>query len=366
MSDFKGTYGAYLRETDYNWIKDHIDMWNNEDTVLYIEITYTTPNYWSLGVIHKTGPDSYKASWSRNWSQSADPYGPQDYISGGFWSSYTGSSTTIKTNFTHESLPTNPILFCNNGYGYTTDAYDTLGISTGGGIEDSETYNYEYDENALITLRSLKFNIFEKLADYEDFFTNPNALNSVYIGERSGNKYASEIVLANLNSSGQLEDTAVDNLARIVLGKFSTNWEKLFNTLTLEYDPLENYNRTEILSNSDSDVQTPTNWKTTDTSLLADNSEKTSNSVYGFNSSNPVPESESEKTSAHKNTSEQSGTFTVTHNYGRKSETFGNIGVTTSQQMLQSERDVAEWNFWEKVFNDLDTLLTKNYIGGLN
>jgi hypothetical protein len=37
----------------------------------------------------------------------------------------------------------------------------------------------------------------------------------------------------------------------------------------------------------------------------------------------------------------------------------GNIGVTTSQQMLQSERDLWVWNFFrDVVFPDLDYILT--------
>jgi hypothetical protein len=36
----------------------------------------------------------------------------------------------------------------------------------------------------------------------------------------------------------------------------------------------------------------------------------------------------------------------------------GNIGVTTSQQMIQSSIDLWQWNFFTQVFEDIDTLLT--------
>lgn len=36
----------------------------------------------------------------------------------------------------------------------------------------------------------------------------------------------------------------------------------------------------------------------------------------------------------------------------------GNIGVTTSQQMIQSEIELWQWNFFMTVFNDIDTVLT--------
>ena len=39
-------------------------------------------------------------------------------------------------------------------------------------------------------------------------------------------------------------------------------------------------------------------------------------------------------------------------------DTTGNIGVTTSQQMLESEIALWKWNFLESIFNNLDSVLT--------
>ena len=36
----------------------------------------------------------------------------------------------------------------------------------------------------------------------------------------------------------------------------------------------------------------------------------------------------------------------------------GNIGVTTSQQMLQSEIELRKWLYYQSVFNDIDSILT--------
>lgn len=41
----------------------------------------------------------------------------------------------------------------------------------------------------------------------------------------------------------------------------------------------------------------------------------------------------------------------------------GNIGVTTSQQMIMSERELWDWNFFEQVFADVDTVLTIEMYG---
>ena len=51
------------------------------------------------------------------------------------------------------------------------------------------------------------------------------------------------------------------------------------------------------------------------------------------------------------------GSDTSTRNYTLRRS--GNIGVTTSQQMIQAERDLWLWNFFHSVvFPDVDKVLT--------
>ena len=54
------------------------------------------------------------------------------------------------------------------------------------------------------------------------------------------------------------------------------------------------------------------------------------------------------------NNSTKTSTDTNTHTLTRK----GNIGVTTSQQMIQSERDLWAFQFYDRVFSDIDKMLT--------
>ena len=55
-------------------------------------------------------------------------------------------------------------------------------------------------------------------------------------------------------------------------------------------------------------------------------------------------------------TDTNSGKDTHTHNYELTRS--GNIGVTTSQQMLQSEHELWRWNFFnDVVFPDIDRVL---------
>ena len=85
--------------------------------------------------------------------------------------------------------------------------------------------------------------------------------------------------------------------------------------------------------------------------------------VYGFNSATAVPASVSGGTSRTtgdkaKNYSEESKT-----GYDQL-ERSGNIGVTTSQQMLEQEINIRKHQFFDIVFADVDRILTINYWKG--
>lgn len=91
----------------------------------------------------------------------------------------------------------------------------------------------------------------------------------------------------------------------------------LYNTTMLDYNPIENYNMTE-------------NW--TDT---------LSGTSHGSSEDTTTTYNSDVKRATGGNTADGSVNNTSTHTATRA----GNLGVTTSQQMLQSERDVAHFDF---------------------
>lgn len=93
--------------------------------------------------------------------------------------------------------------------------------------------------------------------------------------------------------------------------------DKLYATTEAEYDPIQNYSMTE----TGTDVTT------------ASSEGGTTDYTTSYNSS-------SENKTGKSEASGQSSTSLV-HNFTRS----GNIGVTTSQQMLQSERDISKFDF---------------------
>lgn len=97
--------------------------------------------------------------------------------------------------------------------------------------------------------------------------------------------------------------------------------DKLYATTQFVYDPIENYNMTESGSDTGATVASASN----------------SNSATSYNSTTPNLTDNSETHSG----AESSSTHSLTRS--------GNIGVTTSQQMIQQEREVAAYDFLHSV-----------------
>lgn len=108
-------------------------------------------------------------------------------------------------------------------------------------------------------------------------------------------------------------------------------WEK---AITFDYDPLYNYDRHEEWTEDTSGKASGNSSSTADSTTL--------DKVSAFNSSSF--ENSSQATNNGNSTAENYGE-NEGHNK-RVGRAYGNIGVTTSQQMLQSEYDIALWSLY--------------------
>ena len=123
------------------------------------------------------------------------------------------------------------------------------------------------------------------------------------------------------------------------------SWQHLASTLTAEYNPIENYDRIEEWADSSINNSRYTN-STNNTS-----SGSTKEQVYGYNDlTTPADNSASTSASTSADTSDSTGHATISGS--RKGRAHGNIGVTTTQEMLESERRVAMFNFYDTVIRD--------------
>lgn len=217
--------------------------------------------------------------------------------------------------------------------------------------------------------------------------------------------------------------------ADIIYIRFGYKWKKIYDALTTDYNPLENYNmkqkRTPNITKEDTydvtdertpdierkdtyditDERTPDitredEFNTTDTrtpniTTSGEDNAKTEVGIYGFNSTsgnnstNSDGESSSSETTTGTDTNEKTGTITNTEtgtdtttksgtitntesgsDVNTKTGTItnietgtdelersGNIGVTTSQQMLESELKLREYDFYKTIYKDIDSIL---------
>lgn len=289
-------------------------------------------------------------------------------------------------------------------------------------------------------------------------------LDFYYHLNHSGNKITSPLIDSFIDESTHKISTGnIQELANIIYALFGQTWSRMWDVYNAEYNPINNYDMTETYEETRETEYGKTQTRTDDlteertddlteertdnlsetrtdnlTDQRTDNltdertddlteertddltqletpaqTKDTSESVYGFNSTDPEPSREisevnggtftrdqdgtvtTEKTGTE--TTTHTGTETTTHtgtettaNTGKQTrentgtqtrentgtqtladtgtdtvETghtltrLGNIGVTTSQQMLQSEIDLWQWNFFKNVvFPNVDGVLT--------
>ena len=163
--------------------------------------------------------------------------------------------------------------------------------------------------------------------------------------------------------------------------KHYRTFEKWINALNIDYNPLENYDRMEEWSDtgsrtntgtvSDSGLRKNTGTQSTETigndNFTGSGNSTSADEISAYNSNsfqndkkNTTNSSNSSETNTTTNSTRtdnlsESNSNTRTDNLSEKTNSdrigraHGNIGVTTSQQMLQSELDIAKWNIYEQI-----------------
>ena len=130
--------------------------------------------------------------------------------------------------------------------------------------------------------------------------------------------------------------------------KYYAMFERQLRALAIEYDPLENYDRKEEWSDLRQSNNKQKNSSSSMSSSISDREDE--NNVAAFDSSTYSPKDQS--LGKNKINASDVGVNDSEHR-GNKSglrtgRAHGNIGVTTSQQMLQAEWDVAKLNIYEE------------------
>ena len=143
-------------------------------------------------------------------------------------------------------------------------------------------------------------------------------------------------------------------------------FERIWFTINAEYNPIENYDRKEGIERDRTEAENTSNNSSVTSSSEADGTDSRSGQeeknndrfVSAFDSTSLQPRDSEEETGSNsesgtthsESTSESTGNATgnrdnIEHESIRN-YTHGNIGVTTTQQMIQEERDIADFDIY--------------------
>lgn len=185
-------------------------------------------------------------------------------------------------------------------------------------------------------------------------------------------------ISAILSRSGEFEVLYPDlDFMKQMIGFVSQKWNRTFtkwyNALQIEYDPLYNYDRYEEWKDSGTDTGT-INRTGSDTGTVGNSGSSTSTEessgsgqtdtfVNAYDNNTLVEDGQSKSTQSANSSGTDISNNTETRNLSSSDDEernlatsgehtghmYGNIGVTTSQQMLEAELDIAEWNLYEHI-----------------
>lgn len=199
--------------------------------------------------------------------------------------------------------------------------------------------------------------IFQNLGNWVpwdgDADVSPAALDIEYFGLRSGYRYPSPLLqkMAPVYPT-QLDSTQISRLVDVIRSKFSYDWAKLWTATRTSYSPLENYDMQEYGDTGlqrDATLSRETDMTNTGTDSIA---------AFGSGTYTGIAQSVGNTVgSTLKNVDTTDYDEIGAHTLNRH----GNIGVTTSQQMLESEYELRKRHFFDTVFNDVDSILTLPY-----
>lgn len=167
----------------------------------------------------------------------------------------------------------------------------------------------------------------EQVSEKFDWLKEHEALDIDYYVSHSGEKYASRFYITMLDHNKTIGD-----IASVVFNRFKDKWEKSYDALMMEYNPINNYDMKE---------------KETVNSKITSSTD-VNNETYGFGNHNPAPTD---------NGKSETVTSGSADDNIRELERSGNIGVTTSAQLVSGELELRKNIFIESVMNDIDSMM---------
>jgi len=191
---------------------------------------------------------------------------------------------------------------------------------------------------------------------YEILVTNGQQLSDEYFINRM-DKWLSPLYERLIEEYGEnatgLENTG-KNLANIIYSKYFFNWNKLAEGFFADYNPIHNYDMEEH--------EEVDNVRQVNTDVTAETETSDTQKFAGFNSlDESLPTATESEGSSETTTSGEKATNESVDDDERTLTRKGNIGVTTTAQMLTQEFELRRKTLQDKIYEDLDKILFLDY-----
>lgn len=147
--------------------------------------------------------------------------------------------------------------------------------------------------------------------------------------------------------------------------KNTKTWSELYKTTIQDYNPIYNYDRTEETTDTRSGTRslsedTSSNTKQNgDTSVTDTSSDSSEHTISADNSDSYEPGYKDVSSRQDTQASESSNRVDVTgdravdettgETYSHKLRAYGNVGVTTTQEMLEAQRTLVRYNVYNEI-----------------
>lgn len=239
-------------------------------------------------------------------------------------------------------------------------------------IRDYITFKNVNEEEIVLLFQRLSNNGSYPLVN--DFINSNNYSNleiDYFLGF-SNDKYLSPLLRKAIGyvksenpsyDDSELFESAIQLLTPQIYERFGVKWKKLYDALVnSQYNPLNNYDMEEKRTPNLTHTETYNNVTDTRTpNLTTSGSANATTGVYGFNGTSAKDSAQNDGTSSESvtgtdtnvKTGNTTNTETGTDTLTRK----GNIGVTSSQQLIESEWELRKHDFYAMIYKDIDSIL---------
>jgi len=182
------------------------------------------------------------------------------------------------------------------------------------------------------------------------------------------NRYGERIASNLIKRYDEIGECELALIASVIEDRYRTSWEKLNKALTIDYEPLENYNGIEEVTQTgtvgvaESSSASASGESNSENKTESD--ETTSSKMYGFNSSSAVDADKSSHSydnstsTSTENSTTGSASSTTTNDLLTVTKRHGNLGVTSSQQMIQQEIQLRKTQIIDTFVQNVGEMLT--------